>query len=98
MQNPVVYASNGAICCKLWPQTILGLGGPKRPVCEPLALGAPPLPQRKRFWFLGQGFWFLGQSFWFLGQGFWFLGQGFLFLGQGFWFLRQGFWFLGQGF
>ena len=27
MQNPLVVAPNGAICCKLWPHTILGRGG-----------------------------------------------------------------------
>ena len=26
MQNPLVNVPNGAICCKLWPQTILGWG------------------------------------------------------------------------
>ena len=59
MQNPLVNAPNGAICCKLWPQTILGwgpqiLGGnpsPQgRPLCprgNPSALGANPLPLRQ---------------------------------------------------
>ena len=27
MQNPVVDTPNGAICCKLWPKTILGWVG-----------------------------------------------------------------------
>ena len=26
MQNPLVNAPNGAICCKLWPQTMSGVG------------------------------------------------------------------------
>ena len=36
MQNPVVVAPNGAICCKLWPQTILGWGAK--------ILGSTPCP------------------------------------------------------
>ena len=39
MQNPLVNAPNGAICCKLWPQTILGVGAPN--------FGEQPLPIRQ---------------------------------------------------
>ena len=44
MQNPVVVAPNGAICCKLWPQNILGwganfLGATSSLEATPLTLG-----------------------------------------------------------
>ena len=50
MQNPLVNAPNGAICCKLWPQTILGwgpqiLGGQPLPIGQPLCPWGNPLPQ-----------------------------------------------------
>ena len=43
MQNPVVVASNGAICCKLWPNPFCGWG-PQIWVVSP-CLGATPKPR-----------------------------------------------------
>ena len=43
MQNPLVNAPNGAICCKLWPQTILGWG-PQILGGNPFLLGNPSAP------------------------------------------------------
>ena len=43
MQNPLVIAPNGAICCKLWPQTVLGWG-PQILGGNPFLLGNPSAP------------------------------------------------------
>ena len=43
MQNPLVNAPNGAICCKLWPQTVLGWG-PQILGGNPFLLGSPSAP------------------------------------------------------
>ena len=56
MQNPLVVAPNGAICCKLGPNSFLGwglkfwgqplaLGQPLRPRGKPFAPGATPSPK-----------------------------------------------------